>query len=753
MNYLQKELYDLVQTDRRIFDFLQQGSLDGLWYWDLENPEEEWMNERFWQTLGYDPDEMPHKASSWMEIIFPEDLALAQVNVGKHLADPANHPYDQLVRYQHHDGHTVYIRCRGLAVFNEQGMPTRMLGAHNDLTAIYQREKLLEESASLAQVGSWQINLLTNKVWWSAVTKSIHEVPADFEPELERGIEFYREGYSRDKINEVVQRGMESGEPWDEELQIITAKGNVRWVRAVGKPEFVNGKPVRLYGAFQDIDTRKTSQIKLQESEEQFRQVFESSAVGMALFDANGTLTRANATQCQIMGCELDDLIGQHFSAIIHPDDVPTEMERFRAFLEDNLPHQQLSFRTLPRNDKFSYVQGSITVLRDAEGNPTQFISQINDVTEQREARRKLATEREFLQKLIDNIPVNVYTKDRDGRRTLVNRSELKFFGAESRDELLGRGDHDLFAPEAAEEARREDLRVLNGEIDMLTLEKVVHSPVLGERNLFVSKLPLFDTEGNINGLLGLAYDVTADRLAQERLRHLTVLESKAREMEQFAFIASHDLREPVITIKGYSDLILEEYGEQLGAEGRQFAKVVLDSANRMDLLIRDLLTYSRLSQIKEFKPVDMNEVMEEIVEDMAGTIEKTQAEIKIGPLPTLPGHKLRLKQLLQNLVSNGIKFRKEHVPPKIRISAKNIDGGWEFKVKDNGIGIAEKDHEQIFSLFKRLHQQRTYEGTGIGLANCKKVVETHNGEIWVDSVEGEYAAFHFTLRTKNQND
>ena len=751
MNYLQKELYDLIQTDRRIFDFLQQGSLDGLWYWDLQNPDEEWMNERFWETLGYDPAEMPHKASSWMEIIFPEDLELAKVNVGKHLADPDNFPYDQLVRYQHHDGHTVYIRCRGLAVFNEDGVPTRMLGAHNDLTAVYQREKLLEESASLAQVGSWQVNLLTNKVWWSTVTKKIHEVPENYEPNLEAGINFYREGASRDRINEVVALGMENGEAWDEELQLVTAKGNIRWVRAVGKAEFVNGKPVRLYGAFQDIHARKSSQLKLQESEEQFRKVFESSAVGMALFDAEGTLVQANSTLCGIMSCELPDLEGKHFSEIIHSDDREQQHQIFDQLVVEKLPHQKLNFRTLPRDGKFRYANGSITALRDTEGNITRFVAQINDVTEQREARQKLANEREFLQKLIDNIPVNVFVKDLGGRRTLVNRAELSFLGKEAPEEVLGKTDYDLFPEETAERSQREDVQVMGGKTEMFNIETPAWSPVLGERILLINKLPLYDTDRNITGMLGLTHDITADRQAQERLRHLSVLESKAREMEQFAYIASHDLREPVITIKGYSDLLLEEFGDQLGEEGRHFAKVVVDSANRMDVLIRDLLMYSRLSQIKDFEPVDLNVVMQEIREDLAGTIKQHRAEIIHEELPTIPGHKVRLKQLFQNLISNGIKFRKKEISPKIEITSQNIEDGWEFKVKDNGIGIAEKDHHQIFSLFKRLHQQRTYEGTGIGLANCKKVVETHNGEIWVDSVEGEYAAFQFTLRTKNQ--
>lgn len=139
-NYLKEELYNLVKSDSNIFDFIQSGSLDGIWYWDLENPENEWMSPKFWETLGYNPEEKTHKASEWQDIIFQEDLKLAIENFEKHLAD-SNHPYDQVVRYKHKNNSTVWIRCRGLAIRDSQGKPLRMLGAHTDITNLKEAEK------------------------------------------------------------------------------------------------------------------------------------------------------------------------------------------------------------------------------------------------------------------------------------------------------------------------------------------------------------------------------------------------------------------------------------------------------------------------------------------------------------------------------------------------------------------------------------------------------------------------------------
>lgn len=147
--YLKDELYELIKTDDKIFSFIQDSALDGLWYWDLENMEEEWMNNKFWSTLGYDPNDMPHKASSWQDIINKEDLETALTNFQKHLEDP-NHPYDQVVRYTHKDNSTVWIRCRGLAIRDKDGKPIRMLGAHTNITTTKQNEEALKDSLSLA---------------------------------------------------------------------------------------------------------------------------------------------------------------------------------------------------------------------------------------------------------------------------------------------------------------------------------------------------------------------------------------------------------------------------------------------------------------------------------------------------------------------------------------------------------------------------------------------------------------------------
>ena len=494
MHYLQKELYDRIQSDATIFEFLQRSSFDGLWYWDLTDPEHEWMNAQFWETLGYDPATKPHLASAWQDIINPDDLRLAKDTVGKHLADP-NVPYDQVVRYTHANGSTVWIRCRGMAVRAEDGTPLRLIGAHTDITPQKTKEQLLEQSQELAQIGAYEVDVKNGTLYWDEMVRAIHEVDADYVPKEAEALAFYKEGESRRVITEVFTAAMQEGKPFDVELQIVTAKGREVWVRAVGQARMINGECQSVYGVFQDIDERK-------------------------------------------------------------------------------------------------------------------------------------------------------------------------------------RG--------------------------------------------------------------------------EERLLNYSILEAKSKEMEQFAYVASHDLREPLLTIQGFVDVIREDYGKELPAAVREYLDTITEAGQRMDVLIKGLLDYSRLSEIKQLQPVNIKDIVAQTLTDLSVAIDKAKVRVQVGELPEVMGYPLELKILFQNLISNALKYRRPEVELHIDISCQDLVDGWAFAVRDNGIGIPEHQLELIFQLFRQLHNESRITGSGIGLANCRKIVELHNGEISAESTVGKGTTFFFTIRTKS---
>ena len=220
--------------------------------------------------------------------------------------------------------------------------------------------------------------------------------------------------------------------------------------------------------------------------------------------------------------------------------------------------------------------------------------------------------------------------------------------------------------------------------------------------------------------------------------------------MEEFAFIASHDLQEPLRTISSFADLLTIEYHDQLKGEAKQYLQFISASTRRMSELIKGLLEFSRIGKQKSIEPVDCNEVMQKVVEDLGLIIHESRAVVITDELPVINAFPAEMKQLFQNLLSNAIKFKKPHEAPRIHVSAKPFPGYWQFEVSDNGVGIDAKHYQKIFILFQRLHGREDYPGTGIGLSYCKKIVELHHGRIWVESVPGQGSHFFFTISKQN---
>ncbi|KOR35451.1 hypothetical protein AM228_18290 [Planktothricoides sp. SR001] len=255
------------------------------------------------------------------------------------------------------------------------------------------------------------------------------------------------------------------------------------------------------------------------------------------------------------------------------------------------------------------------------------------------------------------------------------------------------------------------------------------------------------DESGKIVGFVYIYTDISDRKRAQEQLaQHAIELARFNAELEQFAYVASHDLQEPLRIITSYSQLISRRYLGKLDEKADKYIQFVVKAAQRMQQLIEDLLEFSRLgSQKNELGQVECEAVLNLVLENLNLTIFLNDAIINHEPLPVVLGDHTQLVQLFQNLIVNGIKYRTER-SPIIHISATRIENYWRFAVSDNGIGIAPEFFERIFTIFQRLHTREEYPGTGIGLAICKKIVQRHRGEIWVQSQVGAGSTFYFTL-------
>ncbi len=254
---------------------------------------------------------------------------------------------------------------------------------------------------------------------------------------------------------------------------------------------------------------------------------------------------------------------------------------------------------------------------------------------------------------------------------------------------------------------------------------------------------------------IGIIFNnITAQIQAETQLRKkIKEVEENAKEMEQITYIASHDLQEPLTTIKSMVEWLRNRYEGELDDQGSRGVEFVIQSVGRMKLLIKDLMDFSRIGQeVQAVEEVNTQILVEEVITNLSASINQAKAVFELGDLPIVNGFRTDLRLLFQNLLSNSIKFRNPDTPTKIIVEVEDKENYWQFCIIDNGIGIDEKFWEKIFSMFKRLHPKNEYVGTGIGLAHSKKVVERHQGKIWVESEEGVGSSFYFTLAKQIAN-
>jgi PAS domain S-box-containing protein len=266
---------------------------------------------------------------------------------------------------------------------------------------------------------------------------------------------------------------------------------------------------------------------------------------------------------------------------------------------------------------------------------------------------------------------------------------------------------------------------------------------------------PTFDNEGKFIGFFALQTEITPQKEYEAQIEKLNALlknqnkklEESNKLLEEFAYIASHDLKEPIRMVNSFLALLQNKYNGQLDDKAQQYIHFALDGAHRMAELIDELLAYSRLNIAENIiEKVDTGKIIQEVVSLLAGILAEKQATVNFDKLPAVFSSETELKLVFQNLIGNALKYHAEGVKPIIDINAAETKERWTFSIKDNGIGINEEYHSQIFHLFKRLHNKDEYPGTGMGLATCKKIIDKQGGKIWVESEEGKGSTFYFTI-------
>ncbi|MCA9170354.1 MAG: PAS domain S-box protein, partial [Planctomycetales bacterium] len=369
-------------------------------------------------------------------------------------------------------------------------------------------------------------------------------------------------------------------------------------------------------------------------------------------------------------------------------------------------------------------------------------LSSIIDVTARKYAQESTAR----LAAIVESSHDAILTESLDGVIQSWNRGAERMYGYLAHD-VVGRNVAIIVPPDLRDE-KRKVLEMAGGGQTIQTLEtqrRCMDGRII---DVAISASPLLDHDQNVVGVSVIARDITQRKKSERILaQYAADLERSNRELEQFAYVASHDLKEPLRMVGSYTSLLAEEFSGKLGPDADRYITYASDAARRMSVLIDDLLDFSRVGRTDApFELVKLADVCNQVVGDLQVRIEELGAVIEIMPgLPLIRGSATRLRQLFQNLLSNALKFRHPQRPPQIRISAELADQ-WEVRVTDNGIGIDKEFYERIFQLFQRLHTINEYPGTGIGLAVCKKIIEQHGGSIRVESEPGTSSCFIISL-------
>lgn len=616
------EIQEKLKRNNELFEYINKASNNALYDWDVVNDRYEW-GDGFYRMLGYERLGKTFRMADWADLEHPGDLAKYHNSWTDFLSDPNKIKWNNETRIRKADGTYIPVEETGHMIRDASGKPVRMIGILRDLSKTKELQRLLDTASRLAVVGAWEADVATNRLIWSEMTKSILEVPSDYEPRMEEVASYFREGKSRDTRMAHFNKALADGTPYDISVQVVTAKGNEKWIRSIGLPEMEEGKVVRIHGSFQDITEMKLTQEEIVKSNERFTKVSEATNDAIWDYDVSNNLLWWGRGFLSLFGYDPDDFQPtiDKLIVLIHPDDRARVASRIQEYMSDGASvnwHEE--YRFLKADGNYAFVIDRAIFIRDQQGEVTRVVGAMTDISYRKEYEESL-----------------------------------------------------------------------------LDLNKQ--------------------------------------------------LELSNAELERFAYIASHDLQEPLRMVSSFLTLLEKKYGDVFDEKARQYIHYARDGAVRMRQIILDLLEFSRVGKHNErLKDIDPKDILRDVFALHRKLIDEKSAKIMVGDMPTVKSYRSPLLQVFQNLVGNALKYSKTDHPLEVKIQGTERAEYWEFSISDNGIGIDPAYHDKIFVIFQRLHRRDEYGGNGMGLAIVKKILEDFGGEIWVESELGVGSTFTFRI-------
>jgi len=561
-------------------------------------------------------------------------------------------------------------------------------------------------------------------------------------------------------VKDSIKNSVQNYEQWKKEFRIVKKNTNeILWLDGRATPKLVENDEYVWFGVLLDISEKKRAQKELKrvneslqkEVRERTHRLNERIKEITCLYDISKIVEKTEYDLDQTF----KKIVKRISQSMQYPKITCARIQyKDKQFLSENFKFTDWLISTPIKNSK---KIGNIEICYK-EKKPQEFKGPfLEEEIKLLEALRQIVerylekeeTKKELLKKnyVVESSKSAMAIMDMKGKIEYVNPSFLQMWGYKKKEKVIGNSAVEFW--EDQKEASQMIKKILqNGKASrqMKAIRK--------DESLFIANVQgniIYNDKKNTVGITASFIDITERVKAKKQLKKsMEELKRSNQELEQFAYIASHDLQEPLRMVSSFTQLLQKRYQDKLDEEANEFIDYAVNGAKRMQHLINDLLTFSRVgTRGKPFELTDMNKILENVLRNLNFKIKENNVEINYDVLPTIKVDKSQMNRVFQNLISNAIKFRREDVPPKIDISFEETDTEWIFSIKDNGIGVDPQFFDKIFVIFQRLHKRGEYEGTGIGLAVCKKIIERHGGDIWVESENQDGSTFFFSLPKK----
>jgi len=709
-------------------------------------------NENLYNLYGLTRGKDKIDAEVFASRIHPDDWEQLTANFKETFKKKADFLIEEY-RFKTQDGKYKYFYDRACVIYNKNGDPERIIGIMQDISGrIKIEQKLLKEkelSDSIINnlpgvfflIGPERNFLRWNKNLEIVSGYSHQEItplePFSLFPEPERNA-------IAERIANAFVKGADS-------IECNFLQKNMHLV-----PCYITGVKVEyegetcLMGFGLDFSDKVASEKKLKENEEKFRCLVEHAADSVIILNEEGYPSYVSPSLGRILGYKDAELMQMNVSELTHPDEAEAINKVFQEVMQNpGVPIKGHYSKIRHKDGSWRWFEDTITNMLHIPAIKG-IVENVRDVTEKLEIERRIINEKELSDTVINGLPGIFYLYDKNGKFIRWNKNFETVTGY-SADEISRMTPLDFYDDDLKDLVKaRIDSNYYkqNAGIELELLTKA-HQKI----PFYINSLVIKYEEAAC--VMGMGIDVTDRRKIEQELivsnRHLeqkaTALKNSFAELEQFAYIVSHDLQEPLRMVSSFLILLEKNYKSKLDERGEKYIHFAVDGAERMKQLIMDLLEYSRTGTNKDIpSDTDMNEVLVDLLNVLRNSIKEHQAVMEVDDLPILPNtSRVQMFQLMQNLIGNALKY---HGDKKLLIKIKVRDDGnqWIFSVQDNGIGIDPKYFEKIFVIFQRLHSRDEFSGTGIGLAICKKIVDKLGGKIWVESKRDVGSTFYFSV-------